>query len=111
MDATSDDLRIDMYRVIKHHFNYELSPGDLKACHPLKRPQNTGLSVTMIINFIYIRDKNEIYARRKMLSGFQFESKNLFISERHPAAGREVKKHVMKKVWSLQPTIARSKFF
>ena len=92
IDATSDDLDIDMCRAIKHHFNYELSPGDLKACHPLRKPQNTGLSVRMIIKFIYFQDKNEIYARRKMLAGFQFKGKNLFITERLPAAVLEVKK-------------------
>ena len=92
IDAASDDLDIDMCRAIKHHFNYELSSGDLKACHPLRRPQNTGLSVPIIIKFIYFRDKNEIYARRKMLAGFQFKGKNLFITERLPAAALEVKK-------------------
>ena len=44
IDATSDDLDIDMCRAIKDHFNSELSTGDLKACHPLRRPQNIGLS-------------------------------------------------------------------
>ena len=77
-----------MCRDIKHHFNY-----DLEACHPLKRPQNTGLSVPIIIiKFIYFRDKNEIYPGRKMLAGFQFKGKNLFITEGLPAAALEVKK-------------------
>ena len=58
IDATSDDLDKDMCRAIKHHFNYELSTGDLKACHPLRRPQITDLSVPIIMKFIYFRDKN-----------------------------------------------------
>ena len=70
-----------MRRAWKFYFNYELSPWDLKACHTFRKRQNTGLSVPIITKFLYNRDKNEIYARRKMLRGYQNQGKNLFITE------------------------------
>ena len=68
----------------------------VKTCHPLSKPQNTGLSVPIIIKVIYFRDKKEVYARGKMLAGFQFKVENRFITERLPAAALEVKKECEK---------------
>ena len=78
VDAPSRDLDVETCKILKFYFNYELSSGDLKACHSSRKRQNTGLSVPMKIKLIQFRRKNKIYARRKMLVGYQSQDKFFF---------------------------------
>ena len=55
---------------IKKFLRYELEPSKFKACHILPgRAEEKGLMASVIVKFLYFRDKNQIYANRKYLKG------------------------------------------
>ena len=76
---------------LKFYFNYELSLGDPNACYLLPKRQSTGLTVQMVLKFNYFRDRNVIHVK-KMLCGYQNQSKNLFSTEKLPAPKLKVNK-------------------
>ena len=38
-----------------------LSPGAIKACHPLQMRKDSGKNVPIVLKFVYFLDKDEIF--------------------------------------------------
>ena len=48
----------------------ELEPSKIKECHILPgRAENKDLMASLIVKFLYFRDKNQIFANRRYLKG------------------------------------------
>ena len=81
---------------IKKFLRYELEPSKIKACHILPgRAEEKGLMASVIVKFLYFRDKNQIYANRRYLKGQkknEINQKNIYVRERLPAMNAYIKK-------------------
>ena len=79
--------------LLVYHYYDVLSPGAIKACHPLPTRKDSGKNVPIILKFVYFSDKDEIFGRRRMLSGLKgVQGKGLFINERLPKSDMEMKR-------------------
>ena len=80
---------------IKKFLRYKLEPSKIEACHILPgRAKEKGLMASVIVKFLYFRDKNHIYANRRYLKGQKNEinQKNIYVRERLPAMDAYIKK-------------------
>ena len=80
---------------IKKFLRYELEPSKIKACHILPgRAEEKGLMASVIVKFLYFRDKNQIYANQMYLRGQKKrnKSKNIHVRERLPGMDAYIKK-------------------
>ena len=94
INSYSPNLISDMYNLVYHYFGgYVLSPGAIKACHPLPTRKDSGKNVPINLKFVYFSDTDEIFGRWRMLSGQKgVQGKRLFINERLPKSDMEIKR-------------------
>ena len=87
VNPLSNTLPMDMSIVIQETFRYQVGPDCMKVCHPMKI---TGENIPIIIKFVYFNDKNEIFRRRKQLSGQLNNGTQMYINERLSKADTEI---------------------
>ena len=72
-----------------------MEPSKIKACHNLPgRAEDKGLMASVIVNFLFSRDKNQIYANWRYLIGRKNEKnqKNVYVRERLSAMDAYINK-------------------
>ena len=90
----SPNLISDMCNLVYQYFDgCVLSPGAIKACHPLLTRKDSCENVPINLKFVYFSDKDEIFGRRRELSGLKgVQGKSLIIIERLPKSDMEIKR-------------------
>ena len=78
---------------LKSNNNYETHPSSFKACHPLGPWKNENFAPAIIVKFVYLGEKKEIYGRKSWLSRSSNPHKDqaMYFKERLPPKQPEFK--------------------
>ena len=88
----SQNMEADVFLAINFFFEFEVTPAAFKSCRPLcKKVINGGKVAPVNVKFVYFRDKNEIFVRRKTFLESK-KSGNHFKTERLPLAQLDLRK-------------------